>query len=269
MNEIEIKKIVLPKLEIKDYEMLKKLAEKDVEKYKKYLVTEKTLDSDIKKRAELRKIAKSINDKRLEIERAISEPIKSFKNDCDYLKKLYENSADMIDTQVKVFEEKQKEEKKEKCIEIYNQEIQEFEDNISFEQVFNVKWLNKGTKMTEIETEIKTIVSNARQALETIKSLNSEFELELLNTYFETLDVSKAVLKNNQLQEQARKMKETVERQNKIKEKKVEEMLVEPVSQEKIDPEKTYTLKITAPLSKQIALRKFLELNKMKFEKID
>lgn len=269
MNEIEIKKYELPALEIKDYENLKKLAEEDTEKYKNYIVTEETLDDDAKKRAELRKTAKKINDKRLEIEREVSAPIKKFKEDCDYLKKLYENSADLIDIQIKVFEEKQKDEKKTKCEEIYNRVISEFKEQLPFEKIFNPKWLNKTTKESEIQKEIETKVNETRVALETIKSLKSEFELELVNTYFETMDISQAITKNNQLLEQKEKLQEVAKRQEKIKEQKVEKILTEEVKEEEIDPIKTYLLEITGPLSKQKKLREFLELNNMKFKKVD
>ena len=59
------------------------------------------------------------------------------------------------------------------------------------------------------------------------------------------------------------------EKKEEIKQEKIEQMLIEEVKTESIDPIKEYTLKITAPLSKQQALRKFLELNEMKFERID
>ena len=52
------------------------------------------------------------------------------------------------------------------------------------------------------------------------------------------------------------------------KEEQVQEMLTKEVKQEDIDPIKTYTLKITGPLSKQKALKQFLDLNNMKYEKI-
>ena len=88
MNEIEIKKYELPKLEIKDYDQIKKFVEEENEKYKNYLVTEDTLEKDTKKRAELRKQAKAIDDRRKEIEKEISLPIKEFKKKCDVLKKM-------------------------------------------------------------------------------------------------------------------------------------------------------------------------------------
>lgn len=151
MREIEIKKYQLPKIEIRDYEKIKELAEKDTIKYKNYVVTEDTLDGDTKKRAELRKIAKTIDTRRKEIEKDISVPIKKFKEDCDYLKKLYEDSASLIDTQIKVFEEKKKEEKKTKCEEIYAHVIAEFKEQLPFEKIFNPKWLNKTIKEIEIQ----------------------------------------------------------------------------------------------------------------------
>lgn len=269
MKDIEIKKYELPKIEIKDYEEIKKLAEEDTEKYKNYIVTDETLDCDIKKRAELRKIAKTIDTRRKEIEKDVSVPIKKFKEDCDYLKKLYEDSADLIDTQIKFFEEKQKVEKQKKCEEIYNQVISEFKEQLPFEKIFNPKWLNKTTKESEIQKEIETMVNETRVALETIKSLKSEFELELVNTYFETMDISQAITKNNQLLEQKEKLQEVAKRQDKIKEQKVEKMLTEEVKEEDIDPIKTYLLEITGPLSKQKKLREFLELNNMKFKKVN
>lgn len=268
MNEIKINQCELPKLEIKDYDSLKLLAKKDTEKYKNYIVTAETLNDDVKKRAELRKIAKNINDRRISIEKEISLPIKKFKQDCDYLKKLYEESADLIDNQIKVFDEQEKQHKKFDCEKIYSEEIKEFECYIPFNKIFNDKWLNKGTELSLVREEIKKIVENSRQALETIKSLNSEYELEVVNKYFETLDLSQAILKNHQLLEQKNKMNEIVKRQEEIKKKKVEEMVSIPVKEDKIDPIKVYTLKITAPLSKQIQLKKFLELNNMDFEKV-
>ena len=49
MNEIEVKKYELPKLEIKNYDEILEQAKKDTEKYQKYIVTKATLDEDTKK----------------------------------------------------------------------------------------------------------------------------------------------------------------------------------------------------------------------------
>ena len=45
-------------------------------------------------------------------------------------------------------------------------------------------------------------------------------------------------------------------------------MLEKPVVEENIDPIKTYTLKLTGKLSAMKQLSKFLELNNIKYEKV-
>lgn len=49
MKELEIKNYTLPNIEINDYENLKIKVEEDNEKYKNYIVTKESLESDIKK----------------------------------------------------------------------------------------------------------------------------------------------------------------------------------------------------------------------------
>ena len=46
-------------------------------------------------------------------------------------------------------------------------------------------------------------------------------------------------------------------------------MVSKPVENEQEEPIKTYTLKITGTLSQQKKLKEFLDLNKMKYEKIN
>ena len=268
MNEIEIKKYELPKLEIKDYEKIKELVTEDNEKYKNYLVTEETLDMDTKKRAELRKQAKAIDDRRKEIEKEISAPIKEFKAKCDLLKKMYEESADLIDTQIKVFENKTKEEKKKNIIVLYEEIFGELKEVVSFEKIFDDRWLNKTTKEKEIEVDIKNLKEKVENGLKAIETLNSEFEVELKNTFLEDFDITRAMFKRTQLEEQKEKMEQVSQRQEEVKQEQIEKMITEKVDVEDKDPVKTYTLKITAKLSKQKALRQFLELNEMEFERI-
>ena len=46
-------------------------------------------------------------------------------------------------------------------------------------------------------------------------------------------------------------------------------MLEKPVQQEVIDPIKTYTLRLTGKLSAMQQLKKFIEINNIKCEKVD
>lgn len=276
MNEIEVKKYELPKLEIKNYDEILEQAKKDTEKYQKYIVTKATLDEDTKKRAELNKTAKAINDRRLAIEKEISQPIKEFKSKCDAIKNLYEESSSLLDKQIKVFEEQEKQSRKEKIEVIFNENVKELANVLSFDSVFNEKWLNKGSWKDgkfALEKELLEKIDVIRKDLITIEGLNSEYEIELKNDYLTHFELGEVIRKNNKLQEQKQLLNKQKEETKVIieeqKQEKIEEMIDNPVEVEEIDPIKTYTLKITGTLSQQKALKKFLETNKMKFERVE
>lgn len=276
MNEIEVKKYELPKLEIKNYEEILEQAKKDTEKYKKYVVTKATLEDDTKKRAELNKTAKAINDRRLAIEKEISQPITEFKEKCNEIKKLYEESSSLLDKQIKVFEEQEKQSRKDKIEVIFNENVKELADVLSLDSIFNEKWLNKGSWKDgkfALENELLEKIDIIRKDLITIEGLNSEYEIELKNDYLTHFELGEVIIKNNKLQEQKELLnKQKEETKNVVEEQRkeeIKEMINRPVKIEEIDPMKTYTLRITGTLSQQKALRKFLETNKMKFERVE
>lgn len=219
-------------------------------------------------RASINKLVKSIADYRKNIVAEFKKPIEQFETTAKETEKILKETSDFVDVQVKNFENKEKEKKREEIEKIYNAQIEELKDVISINQLFNDKWLNKGTTLQSIEDEIKSRLDDIRSGLKAIEELHSEFELEIKNTYLQDFDLSKAIIKNNQLKEQKERLSKVEEKKEEIVQEKVETMLKKEVKEDISDPILTYTLKITAPLSKQQALRKFLELNKMTFEKV-
>ena len=124
--------------------------------------------------------------------------------------------------------------------------------------------------MTEVEQDIKNIIEKVNTGLQAIKELDSEFETELINTFLTDYDLSKAIMKNTQLKAQKEKLAKTEVAKEETKEEMIKEMVTKPV--EDVEDErniiKTYTLKITANYTKMTALRKFMEINDIKFEKV-
>lgn len=220
-------------------------------------------------RASINKLVKNIADYRKNIVAEFKKPIEQFETTAKETEKILKETSDFVDVQVKNFENKGKEKKRTEIENIYNKQVEELKDVLSINQLFNDKWLNKGTTLQSIEDEIKTKLDDIRSGLKAIEELHSEFELEIKNTYLQDFDLSKAIIKNNQLKEQKERLSKVEEKKEEIIQEKVETMLKTEVKEDVSDPILTYTLKITAPLSKQQALRKFLELNKMTFEKIN
>ena len=225
-------------------------------------------------RASINKIVKKIADYRKDIVAEFKKPIETFETTAKETEKILKETADFVDVQVKNFEDKEKEIRKANAKKIYDINIEELKELVSFEKLFNDKWLNKGSWKEDntspiIENEIIEIREKVRNGLKAIEELHSEFELELKNTFLQDFDLTKAIFKNNQLQEQKKVLEKVSEVKEGIVQEKVETMLKEEIKEEDIDPIQEYTLKITASLSKFVALRKFLELNKMKFEKVN
>ena len=124
-----------------------------------------------------------------------------------------------------------------------------------------------------MENELIEKIDVIRKDLITIESLNSEYEIELKNDYLTHFELGEVIRKNNKLQEQKQLLNKQKEETKVIieeqKQEEIEKMIDNPVEVEEIDPIKTYTLKIIGTLSQQKALKKFLETNNMKFERVE
>lgn len=153
---------------------------------------------------------------------------------------------------------------------MFNNLVGDLSELITFEKVFDNRWLNKTTKMTEVEQDIKNIIEKVNTGLQAIKELNSEFETELINTFLEDYDLSKAITKNTRLKSQKEKLAKTEVAKEETKQEVIKEMINKPIAdvEDERDIIKTYTLKITANYTKMMALRKFMEINDIQFEKV-
>lgn len=220
-------------------------------------------------RASINKIIKKIADYRKDIITEFKKPIELFETTAKETEKILKETADFVDIQVKDFENREKEEKR-KQIEIsFNQLIEDLKELVPINKLFDEKWLNKTVKLSAIEEEIKSKLDNIRSGLKAIEELHSEFELEIKNTFLQDFDLSKAILKNTQLLERKKAFLKAEEKKEEIIQEKVETMLKEEVKEEALEPTLTYILKITGTLSKQRALKEFLELNNMTYERVD
>lgn len=248
-------------LEVKDY-------------YSKLVFTEEQKGDAEKERAGINKLVRSIEDYRKKIMAEFKKPIENFETTAKETEKILKETSAFVDVQIKNFETKEREIRKDNARKIYEDNIEELKEVISFEKIFNEKWLNKGSWKEDgtsplIVKEIIEIKDKVRSGLKAIEELHTEFELEVKNSFLENYDLTAAIFKNTQLQEQKKAFSKVEETKEIIQQEKVEEMLTNEVKEEPLEPTLTYTLKITAPLSKQKQLKEFLELNNMTYEKVN
>ena len=155
-------------------------------------------------RAELNRIKKSLNDKRLSCQKVYMAPFDVFKGKVDEIISIIDTAVKNVDEQVKAFEDKAKEEKEH----LLRQKFTEWNtyDWLQFDQVFNSRWLNASTTVSSIEAEVNIILSTIATNLNALKGLPYEFET--IEKYKETLSMSDALAESKRLVEMATKKSE-------------------------------------------------------------
>lgn len=269
-NEIEAKITTVAKVE-DNIQEAKEYALQLKEYYSKLVFNDKQLSEAKEERASINKIVKKIADYRKNIIAEFKKPIEVFENTAKETEKILKETADFVDIQVKSFEDKEKEEKRQNVEEIFNKisENEEINELIKLNMIFDERYLNKTYSLEKVEKDLTEKLDKINQELKAIKELNSEYELSLINMYLKDFDLSKVIIENNRLKELKKTTEKVEEAKEKVVNNKIETMLKKEVEEDISDPILTYTLEITAPLSKQKALKEFLDLNKMKYKKIE
>lgn len=142
-----------PKIKITNKEKLDALVEAVVNKYSGIIVTEDTLPECKKTLAELRKLNKELNAKRLEKQREYETPVKKFKSQIDaYINQINDVISD-IKQGTDEFEEKRKVEKQTVIQNLINEMAVNY--GVDPETIeIDKKWLNKSTTMKKVTEEV-------------------------------------------------------------------------------------------------------------------
>ena len=170
--------------------------------------------------ADLRKLRKAVNDRKVEVKKEYMKPYEVFEGNVKELIGVIDKPIALIDGQVKEFEAKRVEEKKAEIQNLYNELVEvELHDYMPLEKIYGEKWTNASTTMKTIREEINLKVMQTRQDIATIKAMKSEKEEQALNLYMENNNLALAIqMINRYEQEKAeilrRKEKEEQERRD-------------------------------------------------------
>lgn len=177
----------LPQI-ISNVEQLAVWAKAQTESDKNLILTsDDDFDKAKKRCADIKKVVKSINDKRISVKKAYSQPIEIFEKKLKEVTAILENAHANLWGQVT----KQEQEKKDKLETQYRNYFESKAEELgvsqyrSWKQIFNEKWLNKSVKANTVIEEIDKICETIKNELTAIKALGSEFELVLRERYAE------------------------------------------------------------------------------------
>lgn len=178
-----------------NYEQAKAAMMELVEPYKSVIVTEDAVSVAKSDLARLRKYQKAINDRKIEIKKEYEAPYKAFEAQVKDVLLVIDTGISNIDRQVKDFDERRKELKRQDIAAYWQTVIGKIP--VKLDSVLNPKWLNASVKLEQVKTEIDAFIKKINVDIETVEMMNSPFETELMHTLFTSLDIS-AVLRHKQ-----------------------------------------------------------------------
>lgn len=201
-----------------------------VDSYKGIVYTEETLKSAKADKAELNNLLKAIEERRKKVKEIINEPYADFEKELKSVTDLIKRQTEEIGKQIDSFEDKQREEKKQKIQEAYDSAIGDLKEVLPFTKVFDSRYLNKTYKLNTAISEVKAKIEQVKTDLSTIESVCGKYALNAKDVYVRTLDLSKALAEEKRLKEleekleaeRIRKQKEEEERKKAEEQRRIE-----------------------------------------------
>ena len=206
-----------------NFEEIKEKLNSELEIYKNMIFTEDSKAEAKMTIASLRKLKKSVNDKKLEVKKSFMIPYTNFEAQVKELDNLIDEPINFINNQVEEFERKRVEEKKALISEIYTEIMAEHEEASGYlplQRIYDSKWENATTTKKAITEAITERVDHVEKDLGIIRSMGSEFEDKGIEKYKATLELSDAIEVMNQYQKQK---EEILRRQEEEAKRKAEE----------------------------------------------
>ena len=188
-----------------NFEEIKEVLKNGLKEYKNMEFTEDSKKEAKATVASLRKLKKSVNDKRLEVKKSFMVPYNTFESQVKELDALIDEPINLINNQIEEFERKRIAEKKAMINEVYASIMEEHPDIselLPIARIYDSRWENATTTKKSIADAITQHLEHVEKDLATIRSMQSEFEDKGIEKYRTTLELSDAIATMNQYQKQ-------------------------------------------------------------------
>lgn len=284
--ELRVEPVTFPEVIQFNYEELKAEITSKVEMYKNLVYTGSDQIKDAKAdRAALNKLIKAMSDERIRIKKDCLKPYEEFERKIKELTDIVNEPVQLIDKQIKEYEQTLKEEKRKEIEALF--ETIGFQAFVKLEMIWDEKWLNASVSMKSIEEKMRDRMYQIGTDMLTLNRL-SEYAFEAVAVYKETLDMNRSIAEAQRMSEiakqkaeaEARRKQEEERRAKEAEEKKVYEtpvIIPEPVpDQDQQAPEHMVTepdkmeVRFAALLTTEdaLALKEFFQSRNIEFRAI-
>lgn len=194
---------VQPGLDIEgNFAALQMHVEKLVRDYQGVQITEEYVPQAKHDRAYLNGLAKDIDSRRLEVKRQYSAPIVAFEDRIKVIIAPIKEASAAIDAQIKAFEESDRANKRVELVKHWDEYAGVLADAVPFTQIEDPKWSLKSTSLMSAFEAIEALVEKIAADDAALTGLNLSHPNEAKAEYLATLDMSKAIARSKQLDEQ-------------------------------------------------------------------
>ena len=168
--------------------------------YESLVFTEDSIKDARRTRADLRKISTAIDDQRKAVKKEWMRPYEAYEAKCKELTGIVGEAVSNIDGQIKEMENAEKEAKRQRLSDFFDEHSYDVADFITFNDIFDSKWLNATFSEVDAANSIAAQIEDIKEGLETIRSMNSPYEAAMLSEYGKTHNLSKALAEGRRLE---------------------------------------------------------------------
>ena len=212
-----------------NFEALQKELDESLQKYSSIVVTPNSIAAAKKSRADLNKLKTVIDERRKEIKREWCKPLDEFESKVKILTKLIDKPIEVIDKQVKVFDDQRIEEKKTALLECYSSNIGDLNESIPFEKLVDPKWKNVTAELDKLKADLQDKISRCKSDIKIIATTCGKYVAACQQKYYDTLNISDALAEFKKLEELDRR-REIAEEEKRKAEERARAVNVQPVS---------------------------------------
>lgn len=272
-----------------NYEELKTEVAAAADEYAVSVYTDETIKQAKADRAKLNKFVDALKGKRTEIRKKLLEPDGPFGQEVQDVISIVQKAIENIDSQVKDYERRQREEKTAKVRDFYDTNIHEdIITYLPFERVMKPEYALASTTMKSIKEEILSLIQKVDEGLAILNEVDSPYVGEMKEVFLRTYDIGAAMTERNRLEAAEQKRQEYVAEQARIKAERDARIKAEaqevinagkpvqtapaPAPQPKTetveDPVNVIDFRVYVTRSQAVALKDFLNNNGIRFEPV-
>lgn len=213
--ELKINEVQLPEQITFNYEELKQELTEKVSMYETLVYTDEQIKEAKVDKASLNKLKKALNDERIRREKEYMQPFNDFKAKINEIIDIIDKPVALIDKQVKEYEIKQKQEKKEQIKELWSE--MDVPEGLLLEDVFEDRMLNVSYGMNHVKQKMLDDIKRFNRDMETLAAL-PEYGFEAQQEYIRNHDLNKALAEGRRMAQIVKAKAEREEAMRKIEE---------------------------------------------------